>query len=106
MLRSSAVILQFDHAYVIVSKHCYPTDKGTPINYCVCDPWLGRAFDTVSGNLHDDGTNVNNIGLCVQSMLELIVGSYNFASTGDALSKINGTLQIFHSAFLDQWNAL
>jgi hypothetical protein len=97
---------QFDHAYVIVSNHGYATDKGTAANYCVCDPWLGCAFATVCGDLHYDGANVNNIGLCDDSMPELTVGSYSFASSGEALTKIKGTLQLFHSAFLDEWNAL
>jgi hypothetical protein len=93
---------QFDHAYVIVSNNGYATDKGTVASYCVSDAWLGRSFADLQGNLHYDGSNVNNVGQTSASMPELKVGAYAFASTSDALAKIQGVMQILHSAFLDE----
>jgi hypothetical protein len=96
----------FDHAYVITSNNGYSADKGTVASYCVCDPWLGRAFADLGGNLHYDGTNVNNVGQTSGSMPELKVGAYAYASTSDALTKVQGVMQILHSAFLEQLGKL
>lgn len=93
---------QFDHAYVIVSNNGYGTDKGTVASYSISDPWLGRSFDNLVGNLHYDGTNVNNVGQSSNSLPELKVGTYTYASTSDALIKIQGVTQILHGAFLDE----
>ncbi|MDC8450169.1 MAG: hypothetical protein LV473_17685 [Nitrospira sp.] len=93
----------FDHAYVIVSNNGYKNDKGTVASYCVCDPWLGCSFPDLRGNLHYDGTNVNNVGQTSASMPEVGVGSYTYASTQDNLTKITGVMQILHSAFLAEW---
>lgn len=96
----------FDHAYVIVSNNGYSSDKKTVASYCVCDPWLGRSFPDLVGNLHYDGTNVNNVGQVSPSMPELKVGAYTYASTSDNLTKIQGVMQILHSAFLAEWAKL
>jgi hypothetical protein len=96
----------FDHAYVIVSNSGYNTDKGTVASYCICDPWLGKSFPDLISNLHYDGSNVNNVGQASDNMPEMKVGAYTFASTSDALTKIQGVMQIFHSAFLDEWNKI
>ena len=96
----------FDHAYVIASNNGYATDKGTVSSYCVCDPWLGRSFADLQGSLHYDGSNVNNVGQCTGNMPELKVGTYSYASTSSDLTKIQGVMQILHSAFLDEWNKL
>lgn len=92
----------FDHAYVIVSNNGYAADKGNVASYCVCDAWLGRAYSDLQGDLHYDGGNVNNVGPSSASMPETKVGVYAFASTSDALTKIQGVMQILHSAFLDE----
>jgi hypothetical protein len=96
----------FDHAYVIVSNNGYNTDKGTVASYCICDPWLGRSFPDLMGDLHYDGSNVNNVGQTSGNMPEMKVGAYTFASTSDALTKIQGVMQLFHSAFLDEWKKI
>ncbi|WP_462173162.1 hypothetical protein [Pseudoalteromonas xiamenensis] len=96
----------FDHAYVIVSNNGYAADKNSVNNYCVCDPWLGQSFADLQGNLHYDGVNVQNVAQTSSSMPEMKVGTYTYASTSDSLTKIQGVTQIFHSAFLDEWNKL
>jgi hypothetical protein len=94
----------FDHAYVIVSKNGYNTDKATAASYCICDPWLGKSYPDLIGDLHYDGNNVNHVGqISSGNMPEMKVGAYTFASTSDALTKIQGVMQLFHSAFLDEW---
>lgn len=98
--------MQFDHAYVIVSNNGYATDKGTVASYCICDPWLGQAFPDLGGNLHYDGTNVNNVGQTNVNMPETKVGAYSYASTSDALTKVQGVMQILHSAFLTELDKL
>lgn len=97
---------QFDHAYVIVSNNGYNTDKGAVDSYCICDPWLGRSFADLQGDLHYDGTNVQNVGQTNGNMPEMKMGAYTFASTSDALTKMQGVMQILHSAFLDEWEKL
>jgi len=92
----------FDHAYVIVSNNGYNTDKGTVASYCICDAWLGCSFPDLRSNLHYDGANVNNVGQANGSMPETKVGAYTYASTSDALTKIQGVMQILHSSFLDE----
>jgi hypothetical protein len=92
----------FDHAYVIVSNNGYNTDKGTVASYCICDAWLGRSFPDLLGNLHYDGANVNNVAQASPSLPETKVGAYTFGSTSDALTKVQGVMQILHSAFLDE----
>lgn len=91
---------QFDHAYVILSNNGYGADKGTVASFAVCDPWLGCAFDNLMGNLHYDGANVANVGPCSAGIPETKVGTYAYASTGDALTKVQGVMQILQSAFL------
>jgi hypothetical protein len=92
----------FDHAYVIASNNGYAADKATVDAFCVCDPWLGRSFPDLVGNLHYDGTNVNNVGQCSTQMPEIKVGTYQFASTSSDLDNVQGVMQILHSAFLDE----
>ncbi|NEZ61152.1 hypothetical protein [Adonisia turfae] len=96
----------FDHAYVIVSNNGYNTDKGTVASYCICDPWLGKSYPDLKSDLHYDGKNVKNVGQTSGSMPEMKLGAYTFASTSGALKKIQGVMQIFHSAFLDEWAKL
>jgi hypothetical protein len=96
----------FDHAYVITSNNGYAADKGNVASFCVCDPWLGCAFPNLQDNLHYDGHNVNNVAQNSTSMPELKVGTYTYGSTSDALKKIQGVMQILHSAFLDEWAKL
>ncbi len=96
----------FDHAYVIVSNNGYATDKGTADSYCVCDPWLGRSFASLGSNLHYDGSNSSNVGQNSTHMPERKVGTYQFASTSSDLTKVQGVVQILHSAFLDEFAKL
>jgi hypothetical protein len=93
---------KFDHVYVIVSKNGYANAHGDATNYCVCDAWLGCAFPDLQGDLHYDGHNVGNVAPVGAAMPELKVGTYAYASTADALTKIQGVTQILHSAFLDE----
>lgn len=96
----------FDHAYVIMSNNGYAADKATVDAFCVCDPWLGRSFPNLQGNLHYDAPNINNVGQCSTQMPEIKVGTYQFASTLSDLTKIQGVMQILHSAFLYQLGQL
>jgi hypothetical protein len=91
-----------DHAYVIVSNNGYATDKGTLASYCVCDPWLGRSYADVQGGLHYAGNNRNQVQLSSPSIPEVKVGTYTYGSTSDGLTKIQGVMQLLHSAFLDE----
>lgn len=96
----------FDHAYVIVSNNGYNNDKGTVASYCICDPWLGRSFVDLQGDLHYDGKNVQNVAPSSASMPETKVGAYVYASTSDALTRIQGVMQILHSSFLEELGKL
>lgn len=93
----------FDHAYVIVSNHGFNADQGSADSFCICDAWLGTSFPALVADLHYDAPNVHNVAQNAPgSMPEMKVGTYKFASTSDALVKIQGVMQILHSSFLDQ----
>lgn len=96
----------FDHAYVIVSNNGYSRDKTDENLYCVCDPWLGRAYPSLQGNLHYDKNNSSNVGLINTQMPEVKIGGYTFASESDDLTKIQGVMQILYSAFYDEFMKL
>jgi hypothetical protein len=97
-------VIDGDHSYVITSNDGYAPDKD-PVNFCVCDPWLGCAFSNLLKNLHYKG-NVINITLSYEVMPEIKVGSYQFASISSDLLKFKGVMQILHSAFLTEFEKL
>lgn len=94
----------FDHAYVIVSNNGYGRDNHDEDAYCICDPWLGQAFDTLGSDLHVDGDNFGNVAQVDPSLPEMKVGTYSFASSGEDLTRIQGVMQVLHSVFLEQLN--
>ena len=96
----------FDHAYVIISNNGYSSDKTNESLFCICDPWLGRAFPNLQSNLHYDENNSSNVGLINDQVPEIKVGAYTFASESDDLTKIQGVMQILYSAFYDEFKKL
>lgn len=95
---------RFDHAYVIVSHKGYAADKDDENAYCISDAWLGKAYPRLQGRLHVDGNNFGNVAQVTSSMPEMKVGAYDFGSSGEALTRIQGVMQVLHSVFLEQLN--